>query len=116
VIVTMFAVTGLLAALLAYAAGRKLSGRPEVVESYARVGVPAARLPLLAVVLLVGAAGLVAGWVWPHLGLAAAISLSVYFCLALVAHQRHRDLEHAVTPAILLALAVAATVLFALEW
>jgi len=110
----MYVVTGLTAGLLVYAAVRKLSGRPEVIESYARVGVAAARLPVLAVVLLGGAAGIVAGLVWRPLGIAAGVGLTVYFVLALVAHARHRDLAHATTPAVLLALSVSASLLFAL--
>src|SRR5690606_32762141 len=51
----------LLAALLVYAGVRKLSHDPDVVASYARVGVPEARLDLLAAVLFAGAAGVLAG-------------------------------------------------------
>ena len=111
----MYVVTGLTAGLLVFAAVRKLSGRPEVIESYARVGVPATRLPVLAVVLLCGAAGIVGGLVWGPLGIAAGVGLTVYFALALVAHTRHRDLAHAAPPAVLLALSVSASVLFVLE-
>jgi len=113
--IALFVVTALTAGLLVYAAARKLSGRPEVIESYARVGVPAGRLPVLAVVLLCGAAGIVAGLVWRPLGIAAGLALTVYFVLALVAHARHRDLAHAAPPAILLALSAGASVLFALD-
>jgi DoxX-like family len=60
----LYIVTALLAAILLYSAVLKLSSRPDVVEAYARVGVPATRLPSLAVVLLAGAAGLLAGWAW----------------------------------------------------
>jgi hypothetical protein len=38
-----------------------------------------------------------------------------YFVIALVAHARHRDLAHAATPAALLILSMAATVLFTLK-
>lgn len=113
--IALYSVAALLAASLVFSAGLKLSGRPDVVQSYGRVGVPPDRLPILAGVLVCGAAGLVAGWVWPALGLAAGVGLSSYFGLALVAHARHRDLAHAGPPAVLLLLAIAAAVLFALE-
>jgi hypothetical protein len=97
-----------LAALLAFAAVRKLSHRPEVVESYARVGVPEERLDLLATVLLAGAAGLLIGLLWEPLGVAAGISVAVYFLVAISAHIRSNDLANVLTPVVLEVLAVAA--------
>lgn len=111
----LYLITALLAGMLAHSAILKLTSRPAVIESYARVGVPARRLPLLAVVLLFGAAGLLAGWLWPPIGLVAAAALVVYFVLALTAHATHRDLAHAATPLVILVLAVAATALFAVR-
>jgi hypothetical protein len=111
--VALYLITAVLAATLAYSAILKLSSRPAVIESYARVGVPAQRLPLLAVVLLVGAAGLLAGWLWTPIGLTAAAALVVYFALALTAHATHRDLAHATPPLVILVLAVTATGLYA---
>ena len=46
--VVLYVVAGLLVALLVFSVGLKLSGRPDVVESYARVGVARDRLPMLA--------------------------------------------------------------------
>src|SRR5262245_8044945 len=109
----LYLITAVLAGALAYSAILKLTARPTVVESYARVGVPARRLPQLAAGLLLGAAGLLAGWAWTPIGLAAAAALVVYFAIALVAHATHRDLAHAPTPLVILALAVAATALYA---
>src|SRR5690606_16274285 len=85
----------LLAALLVYAGVRKLSHRPAVVASYAKVGVPEERLNLLAAVLFAGAAGLVAGVFIEPLGIAAAAGLVIYFLAALTAHVVHRDLGNA---------------------
>jgi hypothetical protein len=113
--IALYLVTATLAALLVFAAARKLSARPDVIKSYARVGVPARKLPVLAAVLLCGAAGILAGWCWPRLGLAASFGLVAYFVLALVAHARHRDLAHVAPPAALLVLSMAAIVLFALN-
>jgi hypothetical protein len=110
----LYVVTGLLAALLLYSAAMKLSGRPDVIESYARVGVPARRLPLLAAVLVVGVIGLAAGLLWAPVGVAAAAAFVLYFVLALRAHATHEDLGNAAMPALLLLLAGGATVLFAL--
>jgi hypothetical protein len=101
----------LLAGSLTYAAARKLSHRPEVVEGYARVGVPEDRLDHLAAILLAGAAGLLVGLLWAPIGIAAALGLIVYFALALGAHVRADDLESLPTPAALELLAIAALVL-----
>lgn len=108
-------VAAVLAAVLAFSACLKLSGKPAVVESYARVGVERRRLPLLATVLFAGAAGLLGGLVWTPLGVAAAAALVGYFVLALIAHATHDDLTHAATPTALLILAIASAVLFVLD-
>jgi hypothetical protein len=112
--VALYVVVGLLAALLVASAGLKLSGKPDVVESYARVGVDRRRLPILATVLLVGAAGLVSGLAWSPLGIAAAVGLVCYFALAVIAHATHDDLAHAITPTLILCSAIGALVLFVL--
>ncbi|MGH9250714.1 MAG: DoxX family protein [Acidimicrobiales bacterium] len=113
--IALYVVAGLLVALLVISAGLKLSGKPAVLESYARVGVAADRLPLLACVILAGAGGIAGGILWTPLGVAAAAALALYFALALAAHATHHDMSHAATPAVLLLLAVGAAVLFGLE-
>lgn len=113
--VALYVVVGLLVGMLVFSACLKLSGKPAVVESYARVGVNPDRLPILAAVLCVGAAGLLGGFVWTPLGLAAAVALVCYFVLALTAHATHDDLANAATPIALLLLAIGASVLFALR-
>jgi hypothetical protein len=105
------ALSALLAVLLAYAAIRKRSHDPEVVESYARTGVPEDRLDLLSLVLFAGAAGLLAGIAWASIGVAAAAALVAYFAVAIGFHFRHDDVEHAATPALMLALSSVALVL-----
>jgi hypothetical protein len=85
-----------------------------VIESYARVGVDRRRLPLLAALLFAGVGGLIVGFWWAPLGIAAAGALVVYFALALLAHARHDDMSHAATPMLLLVLAAVDAVLFAL--
>jgi hypothetical protein len=113
--VALYLTSGLLVALLVFSAGLKLSGRPDVVDAYARVGVERRRLPLLAALLFAGAAGLLAGLAWRPLGVAAAGALVCYFVLAIVAHATHHDLAHAAIPTLLLLLAIASTVLFVFE-
>lgn len=105
------AISILLAGAVAFAAFRKLSHRPEVVQGYARVGVPEDQLDHLAVTLLAGAAGLLVGLFWAPIGIAAAVGLIAYFVLAVAAHIRYRDLENLPTPAVVEVLAVAALVL-----
>jgi hypothetical protein len=104
-------VSVVLAALLAFSAARKLGHRPEVVATYTRVGVPEDRLDRLALILLAGAAGLVAGLAWAPLGVAAAAGVVAYFILAVAAHLRADDAAHLPTPAVILALAVATLLL-----
>jgi hypothetical protein len=112
--VVLSVVVGILAFLLLLSSGLKLSGRPDIVESYARVGVSRQRLPLLAALLLLAAAGLLGGFLWPPLGVATAAALTVYFLLAVGAHATHDDLAHAAMPSALLALSAGATALFLL--
>jgi DoxX-like family len=101
----------LLAALLVFAAVRKLSHRPEVVATYTRVGVPEARLDLLAWILLAGAAGLIAGLFWEPVGVAAGTGLVVYFLLAIAAHIRAGDTRNLPVPVAMELLAVASLIL-----
>ena len=111
--ISLYLVTAILAGLLVFSAALKLSGKPAVIESYARVGVDRRRLPLLAAVLVAGAGGLLVGIWWTPLGLAAAGALAVYFALAILAHVLHSDMSHAATPTVLLVLAAVDVLLFA---
>ena len=104
-------VTVLLAAILAFAAVRKLTHREDVVASYAKVGVPEERLNQLAFVLLLGGAGLLLGLAWAPIGIAAAAGVVVYFVLAIVAHVRHDDAANLPTPVAIEVMAVAALAL-----
>jgi hypothetical protein len=104
-------VSVLLSGLLAFAAARKLSHRPEVVQTYVRVGVPEDKLDYLALILLAGAAGLIVGLFWAPIGVAAAIGVVLYFLLAIASHIRANDEEHLPTPVVIELLAAAALVL-----
>jgi hypothetical protein len=105
------AVTVLLAALLAFAAVRKLSHKPEIVQTYLRVSVPEDKLNYLAFILLAGAAGLLLGLLWAPLGIAAAIGVICYFACAIAFHIRYHDTRNLPTPITFAAIAVATLVL-----
>src|SRR5262245_50354625 len=57
------------------------------------VGVPLKFFPFLATCEFAGAIGLLAGIVWPPLGLAASTGLVLYFVGALIAHVRVGDFK-----------------------
>ncbi|MFC7447744.1 DoxX family protein [Rhodococcus daqingensis] len=104
-------VSVLLAALLGFAAIRKLSHRDRVVQSYARVGVPENRLNTLAAILLAGAAGLILGLAWAPLGVAAATGVICYFAGAVAFHLRAHDAKNLPVPLAYAAVAVVALAL-----
>jgi uncharacterized membrane protein YbjE (DUF340 family) len=104
-------VSVLLAALLAFSAIRKLTHREEVVQSYARAGVPEDKLNYLAIILLAGAAGLILGLVWAPIGVAAAIGVILYFLVAVAFHIRANDAQHLPTPLALAVIAAASLIL-----
>jgi hypothetical protein len=111
VFVATVTVSILLAALLAYAAVRKLSHDPRVVETYVRVGVPEDKLDYLAAILLAGAAGLVLGLIWAPIGIAAACGVIAYFILAIASHVRANDERNLFTPVLIALIAAAALIL-----
>ena len=108
---TASAVSLVLAALLLFSAGQKLSRSPTVVDGYRRVGVVPERLPHLAATLLAGTAGLLVGLAWAPLGVTAAAGLVAYFLVAIGAHLRHGEMGNIGTPMVMLVLAAAALVL-----
>ncbi|MGH2988015.1 MAG: DoxX family protein [Solirubrobacterales bacterium] len=104
-------VSVLLAALLAFAAVRKLSHRERVVQTYVRVGVPEDKLDYLAMILLAGAAGLILGLFWAPIGIAAAAGVVCYFLVAVALHLRADDAENLPTPLAIALIAAAALAL-----
>jgi hypothetical protein len=98
-----------LALAMAGSAVRKLGHSDGVVAQYRAAGVPEERLTLLAAILLLGAAGLIAGLAAGPLGVAAGAATCVYFVLAIISHARAGDMEHAAMPA---GLALLAAVVF----
>jgi DoxX-like family len=101
----------LLAALLAFAAIRKLSHREEVVRTYLRVGVPEDKLDYLAAILLAGAAGLILGLFWGPIGVAAGVGVICYFLVAIAFHIRADDARNLPTPVAIAVIAAAALTL-----
>jgi Zn-dependent protease with chaperone function len=89
--VLTFGVTIFLAAALTISAVGKLTRMPQVVENLTRAGVPLDRYPSLAALELAGAAGLLIGWWWAPIGIAAAMGVVLYFAGAVAAHLRQGD-------------------------
>jgi hypothetical protein len=100
----------LLAALLVVSATIKLTRREPYVQGYLRVGVPADKLDVLAIVLLAGAAGLLLGLAWAPVGVAAAAALVLYFAVAIAAHVRADDAANLPTPVAMAVIAIATLV------
>lgn len=104
-----------LAGLLIYTAVRKLGHRVDVVRTYQRVGVAERHLNLLAFILLAAAAGLLAGLIWPAIGIVAAGGLVIYFTLAVAAHIHFKDLSSLPTPIAMWLMSAGTLVLFVLS-
>lgn len=97
--------TVVLAVMLLASAMGKLSKQQPVVENMAKAGVNPDQFPALAALQILGAIGLVLGFWWEWIGIAAAIGVVLYFVGAVAAHIRNGDRQVAV-PAGLLVLAV----------
>jgi hypothetical protein len=85
------AVTIVVALANSYAAALSLAGAESVKAVADEVRVPRTWMIPFGILLASGAAGLLAGFAVPVLGMAAAIGLVVYFIGAVSAHVRVRD-------------------------
>jgi len=107
-----------LAVLLGLAAGgsalQKLRRDPRVVESMHSVGVTDSRIPLLAILEILGVIGLIIGIWIPWLGVAAAGGLVLYFLGAVIAHVRVRSAVKEAMPAVVILLIAVATLVLEL--
>ena len=107
-------VAAIFAVMLGMSARMKLVRDPLAVEVIGGVvGVPLRFFPILALLEVAGAVGLLVGiWLKP-LGVAAAIGLVVYFVGAVASHIRRRDFVagHIGPPVMMLAVATAALAL-----
>ena len=108
--VVLIIVAALLGAAAAGSGIQKLRRDPKVMESMSGVGVGAKQVPVLALLELLGALGLLVGiWVaW--IGLAAAIGLVLYFLGAIVAHVRVKTPAKDYAPVLIILLLAVVTV------
>jgi uncharacterized membrane protein YphA (DoxX/SURF4 family) len=110
--IALIIVAALLGLIATFSAFGKLSGRPDVVATLERVGVPKRRVPLLAILELLGAVGLLVGiWSKP-VGVAASLGFVLYFLGAVLSHVRVKDkMKDSGPAAVLFLLSVATFVL-----
>jgi len=104
-------VTVILALAALASASGKLRKSPPVVETLTRVGVKANQIPVLAVLEILGAAGILIGLGVQALGIAAAAGLVLYFLGAVVAHLKVKDPAAALAPALGLSVVAIATLI-----
>jgi hypothetical protein len=101
--------TCLAAFACAYAVYLNLTRDRLVVDTAQRLGIPVSLMVPFGILLGSAGLGLLAGFVVPVLGTAAASGLVAYFVIALAAHLRARDLQ-LVWPLLYFSLATAALV------
>ena len=98
----LFILASLLGAAATASALSKITKKPDIMASMEHVGVKPDMIPVLAILELFGALGLLAGiWSQP-LGVAAAIGLMLYFDGAVLFHLRVKDKVKDFTPAMVL--------------
>ncbi|MFI6757725.1 DoxX family protein [Micromonospora sp. NPDC050417] len=100
----------LLSVMLLGSAQGKLTKNEKVVQGLSAANVPQSWYPPLAVIEIIGAAGLIIGIFFSPLGVAAAVGVTLYFVGAVIAHLRAGDTKGASAPAMILLIAVAALV------
>ena len=92
----------------------KLRRMPQVVETMHAVGVKDSQMPILAILEILGALGLVIGIWIPVLGVLAAAALTLYFAGAVVSHVRVKQPVKDLAPALVLTLVALATTILEL--
>jgi hypothetical protein len=104
-------IAAVLAALLVVSAWGKIQRAPQSVHViHEVVGAPMAWFPWLAGCELAATAGLLVGIAWAPIGVAAAFGVVLYMVGAALAHVRVHDYQALWSPAVPLALAIAALV------
>lgn len=103
--VPYLAVTTLTVIAISYAAYLNFIGHESVIAVAERVGVPQTLTIPFGGLFAAAALGLLAGFVVPAIGTAAATGLVLYFLGAIAAHLRVRDYQGLTNPAIFLSLA-----------
>jgi hypothetical protein len=106
------AVTLLLAALFTFSSSIKLLGVPKSLAIRDHLGVSPIQWRIIGALELAGVAGVLAGLLWPPLGIAAAIGLVLLSIGAVAFHLRASDSAADTIPAVIgVALAAATAVL-----
>jgi uncharacterized membrane protein YphA (DoxX/SURF4 family) len=113
--IALIIVCTLLGLVAVASASGKLTANPKIVESMNHVGVSMEQARILAMLEILGAAGLVVGIFVPALGVAAAVGLTLYFLGAVGAHLRVGDAPAEWAPALVLALLAAAATALQLQ-
>jgi uncharacterized membrane protein YphA (DoxX/SURF4 family) len=108
--IALIVVAGLLGLAALGSAAGKLRRVPSVIESMHSLGIKDSQIPLLAVLELLGAAGLLVGIWFKPLGVLSAICLALYFIIAAISHARVGHSMKEMAPAIMLALVSIITV------
>jgi hypothetical protein len=109
--IALIVLSALLVIVLLGSAGAKLAKATQVVDTMSTVGVPQSALPLLAAAEIAGAIGLIAGFFWWPIGVAAAVGVILYFAGAVISHLRVKDTKNVAPAAVLGLLAVGELVL-----
>lgn len=109
--IALIVLTVVLVIVLIGSAGAKLAKAAPILEQMSTVGVPTKALPLLAAAEIAGAIGLVVGFFWWPIGVAAAVGVVLYFVGAVIAHLRVKDVKNVAPAAVLAVLAVVELVL-----
>lgn len=100
-------VAALLAIGVLASATAQITGNKTVLQNMVHLGIPKSILPFLATCLVAGGIGLLIGFWYPPLGIAAAIGLVAYFVGAVIAHLRKGDAKGLPAPILFLVLAAA---------
>ncbi|MGN9845950.1 DoxX family protein [Nonomuraea sp. H19] len=96
-------VAALLSLLLLASGGLLLAKEKGVTTTLTELGVPLSWAPLLAVLKMAGALGLLAGIFYRPLGIAAAAGVVLYFAGAVITHLRAKDVKGIMIPTVLTA-------------
>ena len=104
--IALIVLSVLLAIVLVGSAGAKLAKADSILQQMSTVGVPQKVLPLLAAAEIAGAVGLIVGFFWWPIGVAAAVGVILYFVGAVISHLRVRDAKNVAPAAVLGVLAV----------
>jgi hypothetical protein len=79
----------------------KLRAHPRMLAAAGHFGIPWSHYRLIGVAEVLAAGGVLAGLVWPPIGIAAAAGMCVLLVGALVTHLRSGDAFHEVLPAVI---------------